>query len=394
MALTRLTDKTVKSLPTPAKGNTVYWDTGFTGLGLRVTAAGARSYVLNYRTRAGRERRITIGSVPAWKVFAARQEAAELRRRIDAGDDPLGARQELRGAPTVSELLDRFEAEHIALRRPATRRLYVMASRHIRAALGPLKVAAVEFRDIARLHRQVTERHGGVMANRVLAVASKAFAIAIRWGWRSDSPVKGVERNQEHARERYLSEAELARLTATLASWPSRQTAALFTLALLTGCRIGEALAAKWAHFDLEVGRWTRPAGATKQRKLHVVPLSPAAIELLETLPRAGVFLFPGGRPGEHLQHYAKPWRAICQAAHIKGLRVHDLRHSFASTLASGGASLPVIGALLGHSQPATTARYAHLVDGALREATTRVGEVVTRAAKGGKVVPLRGGRA
>jgi integrase len=167
-----------------------------------------------------------------------------------------------------------------------------------------------------------------------------------------------------------------------------------FTLALLTGCRISEALAAQWDQIDLEVGRWTKPASATKQSRLHATPLSPAAVELLKTRPRTGTFLFPGSRQGEHLQHYAKPWQAICRAAHINGLRVHDLRHSFASTLASGGASLPVIGALLGHSQPATTARYAHLVDGALREATTRVGEVVTRAAKGGKVVPLtRGGR-
>src|SRR5262249_2151691 len=161
----RLTDRLVKSLPPPPTGNVVTWDNEISGFGVRTTAAGARSFVLNYRTRAGRERRITIGSWPTWNTAGARQQAAELKRQIDSGGDPLGERQELRAAPTVADLLDQFLDEHVALRRPNTKRQYKVAVQRIREALGPLKVAAVEFRDVARLHRQITERHGGHVAN-------------------------------------------------------------------------------------------------------------------------------------------------------------------------------------------------------------------------------------
>ena len=181
------------------------------GFGLRVTAGGVRAYVLNYTTHTARERRFTIGRASAWSLNAARQQAAELRRRIDQGEDPLGDIQEKRTSPTVSELCDVFLTEHVATRRPATQKQYHAVVMRIRQAIGGAKVGEIRFNDVANLHRKVSER-GPYLANRLLAVLSKMFSMAMRKGWRTDNPAKGVERNQEHERERYLSPAELARL--------------------------------------------------------------------------------------------------------------------------------------------------------------------------------------
>jgi integrase len=386
----RLTQKLVDGLPAPPSGNRIYWDAPdergkghVPGFGLRVTAGGVRAYVLNYTTHTGRGRRYTIGRASVWTLTAARQEAADLKRRVDQGEDPLGHIEEKRASPTVSELCDVFLTEHVATRRPATQKQYQAVVMRIRQAIGGAKVGEIRFNDVANLHRKVSER-GPYLANRFLAVLSKMFSMAMRKGWRTDNPAKGVERNQEHERERYLSAAELARLLDALANAKDRQAAALFSMCLLTGCRVGEALSARWDQFDLEVGRWTKPASTTKQKKLHVVPLSAQAIELLGTLEVRGEMLFPGRR------EYQKVWKAICNAAGITGLRVHDLRHSYASALVSDGVSLPIVGKLLGHAKTSTTARYAHLADSPLREATNRVGTLVANSRK---VTPLRGGR-
>jgi integrase len=396
----RLTEKLASTLPAPAAGNVVYWDappaTGkdyVAGFGLRVTAAGARAFILNYRTRSGRERRLTIGAWPAWTVTAARAEAASLKRRIDAGDDPLADRQELRDAPTVSELLDRFQVEHVAKKRRATQRSYQASIYEIRKEFGTRKVAEVTHDDIERLHRRITERGAPYSANRMLAVASKAFAMAIRSGWRADSPTRGIERNDEEKRQRYLSPAEVARLTATLVEYKDRQAADIIMLLLLTGARSGEVLSMRWRDVDLEQGIWIKPSSHTKQRKEHRVELSEEAVKLLRRIRDSAdpdeVYVFPG-RAGHRAQVRNNNWAEICRAADIKGARVHDLRHTHASLLVSAGFSLPIIGAMLGHSLPSTTARYAHLQSDPLRVAANVVGKLVA-GKKPGKVVPIRG---
>jgi integrase len=151
-------------------------------------------------------------------------------------------------------------------------------------------------------------------------------------------------------------------------------------------------LAARWAQFDLEAGVWVKPGATTKQKTEHEVPLSAAARQLLNQLYVAGAeYVFPRRRGAGHRVDIKKPWGAICKSANIGGLRIHDLRHSYASMLVSGGQSLPVIGALLGHTQPNTTARYAHLMDDPLRKATETVGAIIDGAGKpGAEVVKLR----
>jgi integrase len=382
----KLTDKAVRALPAPTKGNVIAYDATVKGFGARVTAGGSRAFVLNYRRRSdGTERRYTIGAFPDWSVVAAREEAKRLKRDIDLGADPVGEHNAARAAPTVNDLADRFEAEHLPRLRPSSARDYKsVLTCHVRPALGRRKVAAVAFADVDTLHRDVTKRSGLYRANRVIAIASKMFALAIRWGMRTNNPCKGIERNTEQQRRRYLSGAETERLFKALAAYRDQDAADYFRLLLLTGARAGETLAMRWQDVDVEAGTWTKPASTTKTKLNHSVPLSAPARQLLAARSRTSEWVFPG-RSGQHRSAGIKySWARICEAAKISGLRVHDLRHSFASQLASAGIGLHVIGGLLGHSEPKTTFRYAHLVDDALRAATERAGAAFAASMGGG----------
>jgi integrase len=418
----KLTDAFIKSLAPPPSGNKIHYDTDVRGFGVRITANGSISYILNYRTELGRERRITIGSYPAWKTVAARAEASELKRRVDRGEDPLGELQGRRAAPTVNDLCDRYEAEVLPKRRPATASTYKgMLRNYVRPQLGKEKVADIKFSDIDALHRKVTSGGAPYAANRVVALLSKLFNLAVKWEMRTDTPVRGIERNSETKRRRYLTPEEIGRLTAALATHNDQQAANIVKCLLLTGARRNEVQSMRWADLDLTKGVWSKPGATTKQRTDHIVPLSAPARQLLATLRHqaeqraakakqdVGEFVFPGkGVP--HRTEIKSDWRALCLAAGLyrertekdadgktrsvrePNARVHDLRHTYASVLASAGLSLPVIGALLGHSQAATTARYAHLLDDPLRSATERVAAVVMGSGKSAEVVPLKGG--
>lgn len=404
-----LTDAMIKRLPMPEKGNKVHYDDDVIGLGARVTAAGARSFILSYRTRTGRERRYTIGSCSNWSTTAARTEARRLRRLIDEGGDPLADIEAERAAPTVWELCDRFEQEHLTRKRPGTAVGYRnMLRLHVRPHFGPhMKVQDVAFSDIDRLHRKITAAGHLRHANAVVAMLGKMFALACRWDMRTDNPTRGIERNYEIKRKRYLSGEELAALTKALAAHEDKQAANVIRVCLLSGCRVGEARSMRWADVDLTKGVWTKLGSTVKQKTDHVVPLSAPLRHLLADIraehanrhPKQplGEWVFPGaGSATGHRVNLKRDWRSLCKAAGISGLRVHDLRHSFASQLASSGHSLPLIGALLGHSNPNTTARYSHLFDDPLRAAVDRVGAVITAAGKPppSTVVPLKRGGA
>jgi integrase len=375
----KITDRLVKALPAPSSGNRITYDVDVKGFGVRVTAAGGKSFVLNYRRKSdGLERRWTIGSFPDWSVGAARDEAKRLKREIDRGGDPVGQHRIERSAPTVDDLCTRFEEEYLPRKRASTQISYrQQITADIRPVMKRLRVAAVSYSDVDSLHRTISKR-APYHANRVLALLSKMFTLAIRWGWRTDNPCRGIERNQEQKRKRYLSGSELDSLMAALNQHPDQQGANIIRLLLLTGARRGEVLSAKWDQFDLLKGVWIKPGATTKQRTDHVVPLSAPTRQLLNDLHklRSGEYLFPG-RLGDHRIDVKDSWASICKAAKIEGLRLHDLRHSYASFLASSGESLPMIGSLLGHTQPSTTARYAHIFDEARRAATERVGAII-----------------
>jgi integrase len=426
-----LSDSVVKKLPPPTSGNVIIYDKDVKGFGVRVTKAGAKAFILNYRA-AGRERRITIGSYPDWKVKAARDQAKALKRDIDLGADPMGDRHKQRTAATVNELADRFETEHLAKRRAATVRDYGSILRlHIRPRLGKMKVAELRHADVEKLHREVAKA-APYRANRSVAVLSKMLALAIKWEMRTDNPARGIEREPENKRERFLTPAEIARLGEALAAHPETTSCNAIRLLLLTGARKGETLSATWSQIDLDAAVWLKPAASTKTKKDHRVPLSAPAMALLAGMRKDAdprdPYVFPGQakrdaegkRIPQPLTEIKRIWGAVCREAGLSvqvprltpagkpeidaagkpvmvwkpTVRIHDLRHSYAAILASSGLSLPIIGALLGHTQAATTNRYAHLLDDPLRAATERVGAVVTGAGKpGAEVVPLAGGR-
>jgi integrase len=379
---TKLTDAIVKRLPIPAVGKKITYDTELHGFGCRVYASGARTFVLNYRTKAGRERRITIGSFPDWGTVAARTEAAELKKAIDRGGDPLGDIQATRAAPTVNDLCDRFIAEYLPKKRPSTQHTYrLQIDNEIRPALGRLKVTEIAFTDCDGLHRKITGRGTAYRANRVIALLSRMLSMSIRWKWRTDNPCKGIERNDEHKRRRYLSADEIVRLSMALDEFSDQQSANIIRLLLLTGARRGEVLAARWADFDAKFRTWTKPGSTTKQRSEHIVPLNNEARRLLVAIrrqvPADAEWVFPAN--GGHRKDVKDAWAIICDRAKINGARVHDLRHTYASILVSAGQSLPTIGALLGHATPTTTFRYAHLSADPLRLATAKAGAIISR---------------
>lgn len=376
----KITDRLLRSLPAPASGNRITYDVEVAGFGIRITAAGAKAFVLNYRL-AGRERRYTIGSYPDWSVAAARERAKELKRAVDLGEDPMGQRHEDRAAPSVSQLANRYLAEH-AIRKTARtlKDEQSMLKKLVLPALGKIKVHDVRHDDIDQLHREISQTRP-IRANRIAQMLSKMFSLGIRWGYRIDNPVKGWSRNPEARRTRYLTGDELQRLNRVLATHPNRACSNVIRLLLLTGARRGEVLTATWDQFDLDVGVWVKPAGYVKQRKEHRVRLSGAALRLLRDMRSERTtsrYLFPGGVSDRPLQEVKGFWAGVCRKAELNDCRIHDLRHTYASILASAGLSLPVIGALLGHTQPNTTARYSHLFDDPLREATERVGAFVT----------------
>ena len=436
----KLTDAIVRDIKPPeGPVAAILWDSMTRGLGIKVTKDGCRSYVFRYVVRdSGRQRQITVGRARVgqqgeWDVAAARSRARELRRQVDAGHDPMGELRKSREAETVDELCDRYLAEHAPKKRESTvREDKSLLDQWIRPELGKLKVRGITRTDIEALHKKITDAGTPSRANRFLSLASKMFSLSVGWKMRADKPCKGDERNREYKRVRYLSGDELASLLRALAKRPG-DGAQVVRLLLLTGARRGEVLGLKWADLDLKAGTWTKPPSSTKQREWHHVPLNAAAQQLLcerraeaadgekraETLERAAPkqrhtkrrqimlnaaararllasspLVFPGPRRGKDdmpLETIRTLWRQVCEEAGIENLRLHDLRHSYASFLVGSGLSLPIVGALLGHAMASTTERYSHLALDPLRQATERVGKLVAAAESGktAKVVKL-----
>jgi integrase len=400
----RLTNNFVAKLA----GKAMWWDDDpkATGFGVRSYLGGAKSFFIDYRLN-GRQRRYTIGPFPRWSAEAAREEAKKLRKGIDRGIDPAGDKRARRTAPTVQDLIDRYITDHLSKKIIGKNR--ITDEKKVLTEIGDklgrqTKVADVHGGDIADMHRRVTESGRPVRANRILAVASKMFGLSLvpRAGetlpWRNalqGNPCKGIARNYEEGRERFFSQAELTAISDALARYTGG-AADCVRLIMLTGCRPGEAMKANWEEFDKETGYWIKPSSHVKQRKTHKLPLSPAAIELVDRLrkKREGNWVFPGDKPGEHLTQLWRVWTFVRRETGLgKDARLYDLRHTFASVGAGGGLSLPIIGRLLGHTQPRTTQRYAHLADDPLREAAEKITTVITGAGKAATIVTLRAQR-
>ena len=389
MGAKRITKRAVDALQCErGKDRTFLWDDALSGFGVAAFPSGKKVYVVQFRQN-GRSRRMAVADHGRMTPDEARSQAKKLLGAVESGTDPIEEQRTARGVRTFSAVAEEFMRLHVAAKRKGrTHEEYERLLRlHILPAIGSRRVLDVRRADIVRLHAKLAALPGA--ANRCLALVSSIW----NWAARRDevpfgeNPARGVERNPEKSRERYLSGEELMRLGETLrlaetAGLPweideasptakhvpkkDRRTkldacaVAAIRLLILTGARLREILNARWDYVDWERGMLHLPDSKTGKKTIY---LSAPALAVLESIPRLSdnPHIVPGEKNGGPRADLKKPWAAVSRAARLHGVRIHDLRHSFASMGAGASLGLPMIGKLLGHSQPATTARYAHL---------------------------------
>ena len=353
--------------------DTVYWDGELTGFGLRVRRSGRKSYVVQTRI-AGKLCWFTIGPHGPLNPDQARARALEILACAKRGIDPRDADARRKAEPSMADLGRRFLEEYVPVHcKPSTREEYRRSVRlFVDPVIGELRVPEVQRKDIAALHHGLRDKP--YQANRTLGVLSKMFSLAEVWGWRPDgtNPCRHVKRYKEHKRERFLSPEETERLGQVLREAEEEMPSAVaaFRLLLLTGCRMSEIRDLRWEYVKDDCIEL--PDAKTGGR---VVPLGPEARAVLSAIPRDedNPWVIAGRLPGSHLTDLQRPWRRIRKQAGLEGVRIHDLRHSFASRALALGESLTMIGKLLGHTQVQTTARYAHLARDSIQTAAARI---------------------
>lgn len=399
-----ITKRTVDALAMPATGEAWLWDDRLTGFGVRARN-GSKTYLLQYRNAAGRSRKFTIGKHGVITPAEASEIARELLARIRLGADPAEERQDRRQSLTVTELATLYLADGPASRpdkKPSSwARDRSAINRHILPLLGRKDARTLTKADIERWQadvamgktaadvktgfrgRAIVEGGKGAAA-RALATLSSMLAWATDRGILKGNPARGVLTFKGEKRERFLSIDEVARLGQALAAMVAERAlnpraADAIRLLLLTGCRKSEILTLRWAHVSTESRRITLPDSKTGAR---IVTLPDAAINLLATIPKeiGSPYVFPAHRGAGHLTLPYKDWQRVAKRAGLEGVRIHDLRHSFASAAVAGGASLYLTAKLLGHKQSRTTERYAHFADDPIRAAANAVADLLNAA--------------
>ncbi len=353
----------------------VFWDCDLPGFGVRVYPNGTKVYVVQTRGH-GRSKRVTIGRHGLFTADEARRRAVRIIINIKDGEHPTRSPA---NKVTVAELAERYLREHVAVYcRPSTEKMYASALRRfILPAYGHLPVGVVQRDQVADLHYHMRDKP--YQANRVLEIASKMFNLAELWRLRrgGSNPCRFVRKYAMHKRERFLSESEFRRLGKILTEMEAEgsipfQAAAAIRLLMLTGCRKTEIVALRWQQVDFEAGELRLVDAKTGPR---LVPLSPPVRLLLLDLPRVrgNPWVIPGFRPGRHLSDLNHYWDRVRERAGLDDVRIHDLRHSFASRAVALGENLSMIGQLLGHGQVRSTTRYTHLARDAVKASASRV---------------------
>ena len=367
----------------------IFWDRDLAGFGVRVYPSGKKVYVV--QTRAfGRSKRVTLGTHGKLATEQARKNAAAVIARIKKGQPPVPP--EPTPDPTVADLAERYLREYVEMHcKPATVSHYrLMLRKHIVPALGAHRVVDVEHKDILSFHNGL--HHMPTVANRAADILVKMFNLADAWGWRrsGSNPCRGVSRFKVEKHERFLTREELFRLGQALRAAPaerlaSRYAAAAIRLLVLTGCRRNEVLGLRWDDLNFDTGEMRLPDSKTGAR---MVPLTSAAAKVLKGLPRTpdNPWVFPGKKKGSRLVNINDSWERVRKRAKLDGVRLHDLRHSYASRALALGESLPMIGDLLGHRMVSTTARYAHLARDSVRESSAKIAADI-----GARIMPSGG---
>lgn len=377
----KLTKRFVESIQPHEENELLVWDSELKGFGVRVFPSGRRTYFVQYRNQFGGTRRKKIGVHGVTTAELARDEAKKLLGEVAKGEDPSKAFQKAKLKPTFEELASKYMEVYAKPNKKSKSCLedQAMLKNIILKKLKGKKVEEITTYDIQHLHHELREKP--YMANRVRALLSKMFNLAIQWQWVTFNPVKSINKYQEQKRDRWLNDQELQKLYDVLDLYHNQSVANAIRLLVLTGSRKNEVLGAMWDQFDLEKGVWTKPAHSTKQKKIVHLPLSTQVINLLKEIKEqaATPYLFPGKVPGTPLKDIKKGWQTISKQAGLLKVRLHDLRHTHASHLVSSGLSLSIVGKLLGHTQASTTQRYAHLADEPLRQAAEFFGSKVEK---------------
>lgn len=366
----------------------VRWDHVVKGLGLRVYPSGRKTFVLSYRTGA-RKRLMALGAYGVLTLDEARTTAKRKLGNVLDGKDPLREREARLAEATVKELGERWLDDWIApKRKPLTIADYrFRMARYVYTSLGHLRIGDVTRADVAKLHGSLAGKPR--QGNYVLAIASAFFTWTERMGWRApgSNPARYIERYPEARRERYLTHEEIGRLAKALAAadrdnTETKSAIAAILLTLFTGMRRGEVMTLRWEYVDMGNGMIRLPDAKAGAR---TVLLNPQAIAILERIERVkgNPWTVTGRRDGGHLEDLEKPWQRIRAAAGLDDVRLHDLRHSFATLGVTSGLGLPIIGKLLGHRVAATTARYAHVAPDPAREANAAIGNMIADAMNG-----------
>ena len=399
----RLTEEIVESLAVDG-GDSLRMDSLQPGFGLRVTPAGRKIFIAQARC-AGRVRRVTVGTWPEMTVAKARGEAREMLQAMRRGTDPVAdrkARQKAAeaGQLTVSALADRWLEEHVRLKlKPRTAADYEkLVEQRIKPALGTLIVGSVSREDIMGLHASMAKipRRANYTIATIRALMSWAEDLGLRPS--GSNPAKRIKLYRERVRERFLSEAEIAKAAEAVTEAEQRgivgpHGAAGLRLALFTGARSGEITAAKWDHVDFKRRLIRLPDSKTNEpRTIH---LSEAALEVIKAVPRVGIYVIAGSKKDEPYKNLGRAWIKVRALRGLDDVRLHDLRHSYASLAAGRGVSLQMIGKLLGHKVAATTQRYAHLARDAAAAVNDELGEAMTaainaRTPEAGNVVKMK----
>lgn len=421
----KLSKRTVDAIR-PEERTVFYWDTGLKGFGLKVTPTGRKAYVAQYRV-AGNDRqavRMSLGTHGKVTADEARSAAKTALGQAERGIDPAEAKRAARKDITVAQLCDLYLAEGVATKSAST----VLRDRsrieaHIKPLLGKKRLGLLERGDVERMQRDIAAgktrrdektgtkrgrsivRGGEGAARESVVLLSAILSFAVNRRLRADNPALGVSKFRARSRERFLSPKELAALGTALSKAETEGTSpdavAAIRLLILTGARKGEILGLRWAWVDWERSCLRLPASKTRER---VIPLGAAALEVLRGIRGAGgdsvsPWVIQGRAASDDVE--AKPfvglqkaWERVRALAGLDDVRIHDLRHSFASVGASAGDSLYIVGKLLGHNQPRTTQRYAHLADDPVKAAADRTAKRIAAAMKGeaAEVVKLKTG--
>lgn len=360
-----ISKRTVDGLSVEHK-DAIFWDRKLQGFGVRVYPSGRKVYVVQSRGPRG-SKRATLGRHGDITADQARKDAAAIIDRIKSGLEPVPATPERDTGPTVADLADRFMSAHVAVNcKPSTAVRYGgILKNSILPALGSKPLSSLERKDVAELHHAL--RHQPSTANRAVDILTKMFNLAEVWGLHpaGRSPCRSVRKYKEMKRQRFLSAEEFQRLGRALDATEARGTVwppavAAIRLLILTGCRRNEILSLRWDDVDRTSGELRLREAKTGGR---MVPLTPEVEAVLDAIPRVpgNPWVISGKKPGRHLRNVNDLWYRLRMEADLKDVRLHDLRHSWASRALALGESLPMIGRLLGHTQVQTTARYAHL---------------------------------